>query len=113
VTLPRQARAGGAVVGHSPGIVSSVIVAVDADLTRTATAVGDVRRVAVGGEAGVLRGRAAIRGGLAKNTVADGGTSASAGGSIGIRSGVFLDGALTRGSDGTAKGWAVALRMTF
>jgi hypothetical protein len=113
VELARQARAGAAVSGRSPGIVNSLTLAFDVDLTKTATAVGDVRHVAVGGEAGVLEGRVAVRGGIAKNTVAGGLTSASAGGSIGLRSGLFIDGALTRGSDASAKGWAAALRVTF
>jgi hypothetical protein len=111
--LGRQARAGVAVLGKSPGIVSSFTMAVDADLTRTPTALGDVRHLAAGAEVGLRSGRLAVRGGVAKNTVEEDVTSASVGGSIGLRSGVFLDGALTRGSDASEKGWSAALRMTF
>ena len=68
--------------------------AADADLTRTPTAFGDARHVAAGAEL-LLRGQQlAVRGGISANTVGDLTSSTSAGVSIGVYTGLYLDGAL-------------------
>jgi hypothetical protein len=112
--LKRQARAGFAVFGAGGGAVDAVSAAVDADLTRTETALGDVRHVAAGAEMWLFRRRLALRGGVSANTVGDAGNSLSAGMSLGSgAAGVFVDGALTVGSDQSREGWSLGFRLAF
>lgn len=114
--VARQARAGfvfsTAEFSTEPrGTADSLTVAVDADLTRTATVFGDARHVAAGIEVSLLERHLALRGGASTNTVGDGGSSASAGLTVGLLTGVYLDGAVTFGSDRSRKGWAIGLRL--
>ena len=114
--LARQARAGFvfSTVEFSTeprGTADSLTVAVDADLTRTATVFGDARHVAAGIEVSLLERHLALRGGASTNTVGDGGSSTSAGLSLGVLTGVYLDGAVTFGSDRSRKGWAIGFRL--
>lgn len=110
--MKRQARTGFAwVTGRSGGPVI-LTTAADADLTRTATALGDVRHVAAGAELLFKRQQLALRGGVSRNTVGDRSNSSSAGVSVAVTRGFYLDGAATFGSDWSRKGWAVSLRLT-
>ena len=111
-TLKRQARAGVAWAGGQPGSIATVTAAFDLDLTRTPTALGDVRHVAAGLELMLPRQRLAVRGGVSANTVGDVANSTSAGVSVGVLRGVYLDGTRTFGSDRSRSGWAVGLRLT-
>ena len=106
----RQVRVGAA---YAPGARGGValIAAVDADLTATATAGGDARHVAGGAE--VRAGRLGLRAGVSRNTIAAPRPSFSAGASIGVRTGTFLDAHVTRGDDDAMKAWGFALRVTF
>jgi hypothetical protein len=92
---------------------STVTVAVDADLSKTATAFGDARHLAAGAEAWLLRRRIGLRGGVSANTVGDASTSASTGLSLAVRSSTYIDAALTAGSDRSREGWNLGLRVTF
>lgn len=113
-TLPRQARAGVAFLGGATsGGGSAITVAADADLTRTATPVGEVRHVATGVEAWLLGRRLGVRGGVSANTVGEVSTATSGGLSLGLQSGLFLDAAVTLGPDRSRQGWATAVRVTF
>jgi hypothetical protein len=107
VRLKRQVRAGIAAKG------SIVTVSFDADFTRTPTAVGDARHVAGGAETRLFKQRVALRGGFSANTVDAARTAASAGIGIGVGSRLFVDGAITGGSDQTRKGWGVDLRVMY
>ena len=112
--LKRQARAGVAVVGTSKGLVPAVTVAADADVTRTATPFGDVRRVALGGEAWLAKQqRVGVRGGVAANTIGERRTTASAGVSVKTFSSLYIDAARTFGSDQSIRGWSTTARFTF
>jgi hypothetical protein len=113
LVLARQARAGVAVMRGRTGVFDSLIGAVDVDLTSTATVRGDVRRVAAGGEAALLRNRVALRGGVNLDTVGERTWSASAGASLALRSGLFVDGAVTPGNGGARAGWSMSLRSSF
>jgi hypothetical protein len=81
--LSRQVRAGLALFGSAPGL-DRVTAAVDADVTRTQTAVGEVRHVAAGVEAWLLGRHLGVRAGISANTVAEKGRSTSAGVSVGV-----------------------------
>lgn len=111
-TLKRQARAGVAWAGGQPGSLATITAAFDLDLTKTPTALGDVRHVAAGIELLLPRQRFAVRGGVSANTVGEIANSTSAGISLGVLRGVYLDGARTFGSDKSRSGWAVGLRLT-
>jgi len=108
LVLRRQVRAGLSVVTR--GLVT---VAVDADLTRTATAFGDARHLAAGAEAWLLRQRIGVRGGVSTNTAGETGTSGSTGVSLAVRSRMYIDAALTVGSDRSREGWNLGLRVTY
>jgi hypothetical protein len=114
IKLMRQARVGAAVSAGSTGAaIASFVAAVDADLTKTTTAIGEVRHVAAGAEALFFERRIGIRGGLSANTVGDVQTATSVGLSVGTASGLHLDGALTAGSDQSRTGWRLGFRVTF
>jgi hypothetical protein len=112
VELGRQARVGAAFVSGAAGPLDAVVAAVDADLTTTATVVGDVRHVAAGAEAWLFGRRLGVRGGVTTNTVGDAKTATSVGLSLGT-SGLHVDGALTTGDDQSRTGWRLGLRLTF
>ena len=105
----RQVRVGAAFVRAARGV--SLIAAVDADLTTTATAGGEARHVAGGGE--VQAGRLGLRGGISVNSIAEVRPSFSGGASIAVRPGMFVDAHVTRGDDDAMKAWGFALRVTF
>lgn len=109
--LRRQARAGAAVV-TSPGGVG-IVAAFDADLTRTPTATGEVRHVAAGIESWLFQRRLGLRAGVNASTVGDASPSASLGVSASLRPHLYLDAAVTRGSDRTREGWAFGLSTTY
>ena len=108
LVLQRQVRAGLAFVA-----CRTVTVAVDADLSKTATAFGDARHLAAGAEAWLANRRIGLRGGVSANTVGEARTSASAGLSLAVRSGTYIDAALTTGSDRSREGWNLGISVTF
>jgi hypothetical protein len=114
VVMKRQARAGIAIrTRGKTGAFDSLTGAVDVDLISTETWSGDVRRLALGGEAGILRGRVVVRGGLGTSTIGEQDWDASTGASVALRSGLYIDGALTPGSGESRNGWSVSLRFSF
>jgi hypothetical protein len=110
--LKRQARAGAALLMGQSGPMSLTL-AFDADLTRTSTPVGEVRHVAGGIEAWLFQRRMALRGGVSANTVGDLTTSTSAGASLALGKGLYVQGAATFGSDESREGWSLGLGVTF
>jgi F plasmid transfer operon protein TraF len=111
--LKRQARAGVAVLAKSKGIVEALTIAADADLTRTATPFGNVRHVALGGEAWLAKQRVGLRGGVAANTIGERRMTTSTGVSVKTVSSIYIDAARTFGSDQSIRGWSTAVRITF
>jgi hypothetical protein len=111
--LSRQARAGIALTTGRAGPVDQVTAAFDADLTRTATPLGEVRHVVGGVEAWLFNRRVGLRGGLGTNTIGERARSTSAGLSVALQTGFYVDGAATFGSDVTREGWALGVRVTF
>ena len=112
LVLARQGRAGIAFNARSPGIVNEVTVAVDADLTKTMTIVGETRHVTAGVELWLFTRSLGVRGGLSKDTLVDRG-SASAGLSLALKSGIYIEGQFTGGSDALRRAWGTGLRLTF
>jgi hypothetical protein len=114
IKLRRHARAGAAVTSGSRGVIGDVTVAVDADLVKTSTLLGDERRVAAGAEIWTLKRRVGLRGGASASTIGARRSALSAGASAVLRPRTFVDAELTGGgSDEGRRGWGVALRVTF
>jgi hypothetical protein len=110
--IPRQARVGFSFkAGNAQR--AEITAAVDADLTRTPTAFGDARHLATGVEAWLVNRTVGVRGGVGINTVGEERRSGSVGASLALRSGIYADAQLTRGSDEARNGWGFALRVTF
>jgi hypothetical protein len=112
-TLGRHARAGVAWSSGTRGVIGSATIAVDADLTKTATALGDERRVAAGVETWMPTQSLGVRAGISANTIGSRRTSFSGGLSAAVRKGMYIDGEATGGSDEGRRGWGIALRVTF
>lgn len=112
-TLSRTARLGMAVSSGTRGVIGAATVAVDADLTRTATIFGDERRLAAGGELWTTSRTFGIRGGAGINTIGAQRASLSGGASVALKKGVYADGEATGGTDQGRRGWSAGLRLTF
>jgi hypothetical protein len=110
--LPRQARGGFSVTSVASGF-DAIVLAADADLTRTTTGFGDVRHVAVGGEAWLRGRRFGFRGGLTANTIGERRPSYSTGVSVAPIRGLFIEASKTIGSDESLSGWTSNLRFSF
>jgi hypothetical protein len=113
IVLDRQARAGVAMMRGKTGVLDAVTLAFDSDLTKSSTVLGDTRQVAAGGEISMFRRRLSLRGGLSADTLGDHRTARSAGASVALRAGIYVDGAWTIGSDEQRTGWSVSLRSSF
>jgi hypothetical protein len=110
--LPRQTRVGAAFDGEKGGGVPLVL-AIDADVKTYATASGDRRVIAVGAEQWVSRKRIGIRGGARFNRAGAKERTATAGASIGVRNGLYVEGQIVRGGSDAERGWGLGTRVTF
>jgi hypothetical protein len=111
VTLKRHVRAGVAWGDAWPG-TANLIVALDADLTRVPHLRGERRDVAAGAEQWFGTQKFAVRGGLRVSTADDARPVASGGGSVAIRSGMYVDMSAAWGRDSEAR-WAISARLMF
>jgi hypothetical protein len=87
--------------------------AVDADLTTAEAPDGERRTLAAGAERWFRRSRLAVRGGVRAQTIGDVRPVATGGASVGIWSGLLLEGQVTLGGDEVERGWGVGARVTF
>ncbi len=109
LALDRQVRAGVAVLASD-----SLIVAADADLRRGVDPVGDSRHVAVGLEQRAWRNRLGLRAGMRASTVGPSRATLTAGGSLAVRTGVYVDGYVAAGvGDRAASGGGGGFRVIF
>jgi hypothetical protein len=90
-----------------------LIVALDVDLKRYDSPWGERRVVALGAEHWVRKKRVAVRGGVRFNTVGADERAGTAGGSVAVRSGLFVDGHVVWGGDADERGWGLAARVSF
>jgi hypothetical protein len=111
IRLPRQVRVGAA---FNPEDATGVplTLAIDADLRTYRSSTGDRRVIALGAEQWVGSKRVGIRGGGRFNTTGARERSATAGVSILVRSGTFLDAHVVRGGSADDRGWGLAARSS-
>jgi hypothetical protein len=111
VTLKRQTRAGMSYTG-----IPDVLIAADVDLERAQGSLGDVRDVAAGAEARILK-RAWVRSGLRFNTLSDerGGHAPvyTLGGSVMTFRSLLVDAQVTLGDRDGERGWGIAARLVY
>jgi len=108
----RQFRVGLAVDAAKAGGIP-LTAAVDLDLRTVATASGDRRNLALGVEQWFAKRRVAVRGGGRFNMAGSKDRTGTAGGSLSLRPGLFLDGYVVRGGSTDDRGWGVASRVSF
>ena len=85
----------------------------DADLTTAEAPDGERRTLAAGAERWFRRSRLAVRGGVRAQTIGDVRPVATGGASVGIWSGLLLEGQVTLGGDEVERGWGLGARVTF
>lgn len=112
VRIPRQFRVGAAFDAEAVGTVPLTI-ALDADVLTYPTQTGDRRVVAVGAEQWLFTRRLALRAGGRFNTVGGEERAATAGATIRVRSGMYVDGHLARGGAAGEQGWGLSARVSF
>jgi hypothetical protein len=118
LSLRRQARIG---VAFMPGGVGGLnfddehrlVFSLDADLTTTPTAWGDRRNVALGAESWFAGRRFGLRAGGRLSTVGPARPVATAGASLGLTRGIYVEAAGTRGHRDGDRGFAVGIRMGY
>ncbi|MGH9160655.1 MAG: conjugal transfer protein TraF, partial [Vicinamibacteraceae bacterium] len=109
LSLSRQARIGVALVARRAWAV-----AVDADITRTDTALGERRNVAAGVERWLLGSRVGFRGGVRINTVGgDAQPVGSLGATLHLTPTFAVDAHWADSESPADRGWGIAGRMTF
>ena len=108
----RQVRFGAAFdAARLPG--TPLTVAVDADIVSYDAGSGDRRVVAIGAEQWLMARRLGIRGGARFNMVGAEDRAATAGVSVSLRTGFYIDGHVVRGGASDERGWGVATRVSF
>lgn len=113
LTLKRQARVGVAVLKVPHGALRGLIVAADADLTTTATPMGDVRHLASGVEGWLARGRLGLRAGASGNTVGERRPAVSGGVSVALTRALQMNASRTMGRDESVTGWSTSVSVAF
>lgn len=111
IRLARQTRVGVA-IDPEPVTDLALTVALDADLSAYEGPTGERRMVAAGVEQWFVNRRVGIRGGGRVNTVGAQERIATAGASVAVRLGTFVEAYIARGSAGES-GWGVAARVSF
>jgi len=110
--LPRQIRVGAAFDAEVAARVP-LTVALDADVREYATPSGARRVVALGAEHWFLARRVGVRAGGRLNTRGARARSATAGFTVALRGGVYLDGHAVRGGADDEKGWGLGARVSY
>ena len=110
--LPRQMRIGAAIDAEQAG-GPPFIFAIDADVRRYTTGTGDRRVVALGAEQWLWTKRIAVRGGARFNTVGAEERAATAGASVAVRNGLYLEGYIVHGGAEAERGWGLGTRVSF
>jgi hypothetical protein len=112
VRFRRQVRIGVAVDAEAVG-GPALTIAADVDLREFPAATGGRRNVALGAEHWFGTRRVAVRGGARFNTAGEHERSATAGMSVAVRAGLFVDAHVVRGGTIDDRGWGLGVRVSF
>jgi hypothetical protein len=110
--VARQVRVGIAFDAEEAG-GPPLTIALDADARSYDAGLGRRRVVAVGAEQWLLGRRVGVRAGFRASTAGDAARTATVGGSVALRSGLFVDGHLSGGGSTSERGWGAAARVSF
>ena len=110
--LPRQARVGVALATEQAG-GPPLTISFDADVLAYQTGTGERRVVALGAEDWLAGHRIGLRAGIRKNRVGAGERALTAGASIAVRAGTFLEAHVTGSTTSIERGWGAGLRVSF
>ena len=112
VRMPRQTRIG---VAFDPEPVTGLplTVAFDWDVQTYDTASGRRRSIALGAEQWIWNKRLGIRAGGRANTTGAEERALTAGASVAVRPGLFVEGHVTHAGDADERGWGVGARASF
>jgi hypothetical protein len=111
--LDRRVRAGAAVVGDGDRHGRHAwVVSVDADLTEDDEAAGTWRGIGVGAERWLADRRVGVRGGVSASTSGEARTTGTAGVSLLVPGGVYLEAAGAFGAD-ERRGWGLTAHVMF
>ena len=108
--LPRQTRVGAAL---DFGKTSPMTIAIDADVKAYATGAGDRRVIAGGIEQWLFAKRLGVRAGARENRAGAKERTATAGLSIALRKGAYVEGEVARGGSAAERGWSIDSRVSF
>lgn len=110
--LPRQVRVG---IAFDPRPLTGVplTIALDADARAYTSTAGARRIVAIGAEQWLFSERLAVRGGGRVNTAGARERVATAGATVALRPGMYVEGHVVRGGGDEENGWGVATRVSF
>lgn len=115
--LRRQTRVGLALRPGGDAVLHASqdgwMIAIDADLTRTPTTMGDRRMAAAGVERWLLGHRLGLRGGARAHTLGAARPAATAGISLGVRASTVVEAHIVRGRQDGDRGWGVGVRAGF
>jgi hypothetical protein len=111
-TLPRQARVGVAFAAEQAG-GPPLTIALDADIRAYAARDGQRRVIAVGGEQWLAGKRLGLRAGARFNRIGREETALTAGASVSLRSGSYLEAHVVGGGSPSERGWGAGVRMSF
>jgi hypothetical protein len=111
-TLPRQTRVGAAIDVEKAG-GPPLVLAIDADAKRYSTATGERRVIAVGAEQWLWGRRIGVRGGARFNRVGSEERAATAGVSVSLRNGFYVEGQSIHGGADGERGWSFGTRVSF
>jgi hypothetical protein len=112
LALPRQVRVGAAFAPeNTTGL--PLTIALDVDAKTYTTPAGERRMVALGIEHWLLTRRLGVRAGGRINTQGERESAASAGVTVALRGGLYIDGHAVRGRDVDEQGWGLATRISF
>jgi hypothetical protein len=112
LTLPRQTRIG---VAFDPEPVNGLplTIAFDWDVDSYVSSSGPRRVVALGAEQWLADKRLGIRAGVRANTVGSEERAVTAGASVAVRSGLYIDGHIAHGRATDERGWGIGARVSF
>ena len=110
--LPRQVRVGAAFDGEAIGM-RPLMLAVDADVRAYDAGGGERRIIALGAEQWLFARRLGVRGGARFNTAGAQDGAVTAGASVAMRAGFYVDGHVVQGGDPGEDGWGIAARVSF